>query len=283
MASLPEQIIELLNRVPGLTDREITDRLRGTHAPQQPVNQACRNLERGGRLHRQQRNDGKIGNYVIESAQPNEVGTQEESRSKESGRVVCSSIDFNSPEIVRAFVQAVKLLLQDDSRWHELTVHRACYFRTPRGNLPQEPGWYIICDSSGTPLYVGKAEDLDARLNTTNGSLDGFANSGRTQDPARNFIKAFVSSGVLDRLRVAVFTEKDLADQLQVAAPLSDLDQATSKKCSDCSVTEYFRRSQLRAGPANKTMEPTPFAAKPLRVPSPRRERAARRGSSLSR
>ena len=30
-------------------------------------------------------------------------------------------------------------------------------------------------------------------------------------------------------------------------------------------------------------MEPTPFAAEPLRVPSPRKERAVRRGSSLSR
>ena len=36
-------------------------------------------------------------------------------------------------------------------------------------------------------------------------------------------------------------------------------------------------------GRANKTMDPTPFAAGPLRVPSPRKRRVARRGSSLNR
>jgi len=36
-------------------------------------------------------------------------------------------------------------------------------------------------------------------------------------------------------------------------------------------------------GRINKTMEPTPFAVKPLMVPSPRKERATRRGSSLRR
>jgi hypothetical protein len=143
---------------------------------------------------------------------------------------VCSSIDFNSPEIAPTFVQAVTLLLRDTSRWHELRVHRACYFTTPKGNLPREPGWYIICDSSGIRLYVGKAEDLDARLNTNNGSLDGFAHSGRAQDPARNFIKTFVSNGVLDQLRVAVFTEKDLAYQLRIEAPLCDLDRGNVEK-----------------------------------------------------
>jgi hypothetical protein len=34
---------------------------------------------------------------------------------------------------------------------------------------------------------------------------------------------------------------------------------------------------------SNKILEPMPFAAKPLRVLSPRKERAARRGSALSR
>ena len=46
----------------------------------------------------------------------------------------------------------------------------------------------------------------------------------------------------------------------------------------------YGKMSQLcLARRPNKTMEPTPFAAEPLRVPSPRKERAARRGSSLNR
>jgi hypothetical protein len=133
----------------------------------------------------------------------------EEPGRKDPSVVVCTSIDFNSREVVTAFVHAVAFLLRDPARWYDLAVHRSCYFTTPKGNLPREPGWYITCDGNGSPLYVGKAEDLDARLNTNNGSLDGFAHTRRAQDPARNFIKVFVSNGVLDKLRVAAFTETD--------------------------------------------------------------------------
>jgi hypothetical protein len=48
---------------PGLTDREITNRIVGVSAGQQAVNQAARNLETAGRLIRRQRPDGKVGNY----------------------------------------------------------------------------------------------------------------------------------------------------------------------------------------------------------------------------
>lgn len=63
MATLKEQIAELVPGHPGLTDREVTSRLRGPHTPQQPVNQACRQLEADGALRRARRHDGLIGNY----------------------------------------------------------------------------------------------------------------------------------------------------------------------------------------------------------------------------
>ena len=63
MATLKEEIVELVSKRSGLADREITDRLRGRHAAQQPVNQACRQLEAGGILKRSRRHDGLIGNY----------------------------------------------------------------------------------------------------------------------------------------------------------------------------------------------------------------------------
>jgi hypothetical protein len=246
MASLPEEIIALLRSAPGLTDRGITDRLRGRHAAQQPVNSACRNLERRGTLSRLQRSDGKIGNFVVQSSEPTIPASHPGPQRRESGRVVCGSIDFNSAEVTTVFVEAVAVLLRNAGRWHDLTVHRSCYFKVPKNNLPREPGWYIICDGSGNPLYVGKADDLDARLNTNNGSLDGFAHSGQAQDPARNFIKVFVTAGVLDCLRVAVFTEKDLAHQLQVATPLSDLDRGNIEK-----VLGLFRYRVLQKGTAS--------------------------------
>ena len=65
MSTLAEQIIKLLEHNPGLTDREITDSLRGHSDNQQPINQTCRNLEERGVLARRRRSDGLIGNYLV--------------------------------------------------------------------------------------------------------------------------------------------------------------------------------------------------------------------------
>ena len=63
MATLKAQILELVDSMPGLTDREITNRLRSPSDNQQPINQTARLLESEGLLVRQKRNDGLIGNY----------------------------------------------------------------------------------------------------------------------------------------------------------------------------------------------------------------------------
>lgn len=52
MVTQKARIISLLTERPGLTDREITHDLQGIGAPQQAVNQACRQLERDGLLRR---------------------------------------------------------------------------------------------------------------------------------------------------------------------------------------------------------------------------------------
>jgi hypothetical protein len=63
MAKLPQQLLALVEQSPGLTDREITDRLRGKSAPQQPVNIAARALANRRQLTRRRRDDGLIGNF----------------------------------------------------------------------------------------------------------------------------------------------------------------------------------------------------------------------------
>jgi len=68
MPTLPEQIVELLGRSPGMTDREITSALRSSSAPQQPINIAARGLANKGVVIRSERHDGLIGNYL--SGQP---------------------------------------------------------------------------------------------------------------------------------------------------------------------------------------------------------------------
>ena len=83
MPSLTEQILSLIVDKPGLTDREITNQLRGLSAPQQSINQAARWLKSRGRLIRRNRpEDGLIGNYPangnggLESVQPPQSGNR---------------------------------------------------------------------------------------------------------------------------------------------------------------------------------------------------------------
>lgn len=63
VGTLRDQIVALVEVSPGLSDREVTDRIIGESAAQQTTNQATRALERQGRLIRRARSDGKIGNY----------------------------------------------------------------------------------------------------------------------------------------------------------------------------------------------------------------------------
>jgi hypothetical protein len=62
--TLVEEIVELLKQNPGLSDRQITDRLLGVGKPQQPVNIACRDLEKRGVLHRKNILGSPIRNYL---------------------------------------------------------------------------------------------------------------------------------------------------------------------------------------------------------------------------
>lgn len=69
MPPLSKRLLELVAKEPGLTDRELTDRLLGASAPQQRVNQVARQLAKRGKILRQKRSDGLIGNYAGSSDQ----------------------------------------------------------------------------------------------------------------------------------------------------------------------------------------------------------------------
>lgn len=63
--SLKDEILEAVRAKPGMTDRDLTNKLRGgTTALQQPINQAAHSLESQGLLIRKERHDLKIGNYI---------------------------------------------------------------------------------------------------------------------------------------------------------------------------------------------------------------------------
>jgi len=63
LPTLAAQILEIVARNPGQTDRELAERLRGPGSPQQAINQEARLLAGRKQLIRQKRPDGLIGNY----------------------------------------------------------------------------------------------------------------------------------------------------------------------------------------------------------------------------
>ncbi len=222
--------------------------------PRQQVNQICRRLE-PRHITRSQDRCARCGrtktvNVIRDSTPQARVAvsatTPESSRSRDPhvrARLVCDKLDLNDIELVRRLLEAVTALLSAPAAWHALEVHRECYFRTPDGRLPTDPGWYVICDAAKAPLYVGEAQNLDARLNTTNGSLDQFANSGRTQDPARNFIKALTTMRYIPALRVGIVREPDLLSRVGVLGPLARLDRGNVEK-----LLGLFRHAVVRSG-----------------------------------
>jgi hypothetical protein len=160
------------------------------------------------------------------------------------GELIRDAIDVNDAGVVERVLLAAQNTLALPSSWHRLMVRGSYYFSTPDGSLPTTPGWYFICDEAGVALYVGEAEDLNARLNSSNGSLDNFANTRRTQDSARNFLKRFVQIGLVRALRVGVVEEDRVTCAVPVSAPLSKLDR--------CNVEKVFGlfRQRLLAPPA---------------------------------
>ena len=121
------------------------------------------------------------------------------------GELICGAIDLNDAYVVQRLLDAARGVLAASTNWHDLAVRNKYYFSTPDGPLPCVPGWYFICDGA-TPLYVGQAENLNARLNSPDGSRDNFANPVRPSDPARNFVKRYSGIGVLGALRVGIST-----------------------------------------------------------------------------
>lgn len=146
------------------------------------------------------------------------------------GHLVCELINLNDKAVVGSVLKSAILELKQLSNWHTLQVHATDQFRTPATRPPAAPGWYVIVDLSGKPLYVGEAEDLDQRLNSSTGSLDNFNNSKRKSDPVRNFIKYLVSSGMIEGLKVGTIEELAILTGLGLEGRLSKLDRCNVEK-----------------------------------------------------
>ncbi len=145
------------------------------------------------------------------------------------GELICGLIDLNNTAVMSRVLDAARDALALQTSWHKIAVRNTYYLSTPEDRVPRTPGWYFICDSAA-PLYVGEAEDLNARLNSPNGSLDGFAYSKRRQDPTRNFLKRCVTVGMISEIQVGVVTEAQITDAVEVHSRLGKLDRRNVEK-----------------------------------------------------
>ena len=146
------------------------------------------------------------------------------------GNLIVNRIDLNDSVVVDNLRKVIDKLAQIPSCYYPLRFKPSYYFEIPTERIPSESGWYIILEGK-RPLYAGKTDDLNERLNTNNGSIDNFANNGRKSDPERNFIKKFAKLDILSNLRVCVIKEKDVCSELNINPnALTDLDRGNVEK-----------------------------------------------------
>jgi hypothetical protein len=149
------------------------------------------------------------------------------------GNLSVNRIDLNNPIVVDNLLKTIDGLVQNPSNYHKLRFKKPHYFEITMGKIPSESGWYIILESK-SPLYVGKADDLDKRLNTDNGSRDNFGNNKRESDSKRNFIKKFAELNIISNLRVCLIKEKDLCTESNIDSnDLSPIDKGNIEKLID--------------------------------------------------
>lgn len=95
MADLTQPILDALSRFPGMSDRELTDFIRGKANPQQPINSTCRRLAKEGRMKREHRSDGIIGNYL-----PNDQQASPHGKDRRPTKTTWLSEDFVKAHVV---------------------------------------------------------------------------------------------------------------------------------------------------------------------------------------
>ena len=138
----------------------------------------------------------------------------------------CDQIVLNN----LAFVKNLKVTLKkivNQSKLYVLHVENKLYFKLDE-KITTDPGWYLIF-SLANRLYVGKADDLNGRLNTHNNSLDNFA-SKENKNNRRNFIKKLYDIGYFKEMKVLLIDELTLCTKMKLESPLSDLDRRNVEK-----------------------------------------------------
>ena len=146
------------------------------------------------------------------------------------GTLKVGALDFNKIGTLEAVRTAITEIASRPDSYHDLRFKTPNYFAVTGSRLPGKAGWYIVLDGT-QPLYVGKTDNLDARLNTDNGSRDNFGNNKRPSDSERNFIKKFIEIGAFVTPRVCIIRKSELAAVIGISERcLNDIDAGNIEK-----------------------------------------------------
>lgn len=203
MTTLKDRILLLLNDFPGLTDREITNRLCGRSEIQQPINQACHLLERKGFIlrHRHRTSDNFIGNYLVKDSQFIKNAASSSDSSSVKNTILKKYVTKEVIDVEGNEFQKICLILPNRSptghiekffpqsryeKVHEKDLHKFgngpfCKFEIP-ANL-KYPGVYALMIDSEIK-YIGECENLSKRYNAMYGNISPAAcfTGGRETD-----------------------------------------------------------------------------------------------------
>lgn len=149
---------------------------------------------------------------------------------KTSPKLKCDTIELNAPKNLNILRRSINKEIQKPKNYFKLHYQLPNYFKVLDGDLPEEAGWYVILDNK-IPLYVGKANNLNKRLNSLSGSSDDFGKKNRTSDVHRNFIKKYHSLKIFKSLSVCVISESKISKYLKIPqAHLTKRDQNNVEK-----------------------------------------------------
>lgn len=154
------------------------------------------------------------------------------------GELRVNSLNLNKKESIIKLKRIISKIL-NRSDFKSLHISKKYYFKLDE-TISANSGWYMIFNEKEIPIYVGKALNLNNRLNSENGSRDQFANPKRTSDPERNFIKRFSDIGIISKLSVKIIDEKILCEELGLEYPLSNIDRDNIEKFINISRNELI-------------------------------------------
>ena len=155
MAFRRERILELLEVIPGLTDREITDQLEGHSAKQQPINKLCRKLESQGILHRRKRPDNLIGNYLVQSmGNKNEVEVK--AKINVGSDYVKVNLDMPSPNSMNTKKGRDFQKLAAEVLSNHFQVKFSIEHVVPIGNPPKNHKFDLVSEDQ---YYIGESKN----------------------------------------------------------------------------------------------------------------------------